>query len=485
LAGSGYSGWLFTGMVEDAGASDRDNDAIRPTPLMSPPEAKRRPIDYAAALGARPVGQLLWNSCSQTTLSVGTYGIYALTNTWFVAHGVGDTAMAAVNLAAPVLLLLSAVASAVGVGGASLVSRSLGADDTTSAARAAGNAFTLFWISAIATTVIGLSALGPLLTMLGANGALRGPARSYAIILLSGAIVSTGFSSLVRAEGRMRFSTLLWLVPVLVQITLDPVLIFGLHLGVQGAAFGVIGGQTVSAAMSVWFFFLQHDRPYRITFADLRPHAPTIRSLLGVGAPSFLTGIGATVLAVLVNSTLAHVGSATFLAAYAVCARIRTFITTPQLGISQGLQPVVGYSYGRAQPERVQRAVTLALRATALYGILVLAFVILLARPMVAVFVTDPVIAATARHALRIIALAFAASGIAPLVSAYFQSVGKPKPSYLLSIGTLLAIKIPLVIGLGRTGTNGIWIGLAVGELASALIAMIVLKLVNHQHALS
>jgi putative MATE family efflux protein len=454
---------------------------------MDPLAATRRPADYAAALGTRPVGRLLWSSCSQTTLSVGVYGIYALTSTWFVAHGVGDTAMAAVNLISPVLLLFSAVASAVGIGGASLVSRSLGAGDATCAARAAGNTFTLFWICAITTTVIGLSDLGLLLTMLGAHGALRGPARSYAIILLSGAIVSTGFSSLVRAEGRMRFSTLLWLVPVAVQISLDPVLIFGLHLGVQGAAFGIVGGQAISAAMSVWFFFLRPDRPYRIAFPDLLPHAPTIRFLLEIGGPSFLAGIGAAALVVLVNSTLAHLGSATAahvgsitaVGAYAVCTRIQTFITTPQLGISQGLQPVVGYSYGRAQPERVQRALTFALRATALYGVLVLAFVMLLARPMVAIFVTDPSIAATAEHALRILALAFAAYGIAPLISAYFQSIGKPKPSYLLSLGTLLGVKIPLVIVLGRAGINGIWIGLAVGELTSALIAMIILKLVD------
>lgn len=437
--------------------------------------------DATAALGTRPVGRLLWSSCSQTTLSVGVYGIYALTNTWFVAHGVGDTALAAVNLAAPVLLLLSAVSTTVGVGGASLVSRALGAGDAASAARAAGNAFTVFWISAIATTVIGLLAIDPLLTVLGAHGALRGPARSYAAVLLAGAIASTGFSSLVRAEGRMRFSTLLWLIPVLAQIALDPILIFGLHMGVRGAALGIIGGQGVSAGMSVWFFFGQRERPYRVGFADLRPHAPTIRVLIGIGAPSFLTGIGATALAVLVNSTLAHVGSATDLAAWAVCARIRAFVTTPQLGISQGLQPVVGYSHGRAQPERVQRAMTLALRATALYGIGVLAAAVLLAGPMVSVFVTDPVIAGAARHALRIIAIAFAATGIAPVVSAYFQSVGQPKPSYLLSLGTLLVIKIPLVIALGRIGTNGIWVGLAVGELVTALIAMVVLKLADRR----
>jgi len=444
---------------------------------MSPAAAGRVPRDHAAALGERPIGRLLWHSCSQTTLSVGVYGVYALTNAWFVAHGVGDTAMAAVNLVAPVILLIGAMSTTVGIGGASLVSRSLGAGDTASAARAAGNAFTLFWAAALATTAIGLAALGPLLTALGAHGALRGPARSYAIVLLAGAIVGTGFSSLVRAEGRMRFSTLLWLIPVLVQILLDPILIFGLHLGVRGAALGTVGGQAVSAGMSLWFFFPQRHRPYRVTLADLRPHASTVRALISVGAPSFLTGIGATALAVLVNATLAGTGSATALAAYAVCARIQTFTTMPQTGISQGLQPVVGYNRGRGLPGRVHRARTLALRASVGYGVLAAAVVVLLAGPLVRVFVSDPAIAGTARHALRIIAVVICTAGITPLVSAYFQSLGRPRPSYLLSLGTLLALKIPLVVVLGHTGSDGIWLSLALGELASALVALITLRL--------
>ncbi|MDX6505137.1 MAG: hypothetical protein QOE29_2262, partial [Gaiellaceae bacterium] len=193
---------------------------------MDPPE--RESIDHAAALGTRPIGRLLWQSCSQTTLSVGIFGVYALTNAWFVAHGVSAQAMGSVNLVAPLMLILGAVSTSVGVGGASLVSRSLGAGDPASAARAAGNAFVAFWTSAIAVTIAGLLALDPLLTMLGATSDTRSAARAYAVVILGGAIFSTGFSSLVRAEGRMRFSTLLWVVPVLVQITLDPLLIFGL-----------------------------------------------------------------------------------------------------------------------------------------------------------------------------------------------------------------------------------------------------------------
>ena len=412
-----------------------------------------------------------------TTLSVGVYGIYALTNAWFVARGVGPTAMGAVNLVAPLLLILGAVATTVGIGGASLVSRSLGAGDPARAARAAGNAFIMFWAVAVVTTVGGLLALEPLLTVLGATPELRGMARDYAVIILAGAIFATGFSSLVRAEGRMRFSTLLWVVPVLVQITLDPLLIFGFGMGVRGAALGTVGGQAVSAGMALWFFFGQRQRPYRITLADLKPHWPTIVELVGVGAPSFLAGFGATLLAVLVNTRLSWDSGAVALAAFAICARIQTFVLMPQLGISQGLQPVVGFNAGRGLRTRVLRARRLSLSATVGYGVAVAMLVALLAGPLVAVFVgDDETVAATARHALRIIAIGFAVAGIAPLVSAYCQSLGRPAPSYLISVGTLLLLKIPLLLAFSTLGLTGVWIGLSAGELAAAIAALIVLR---------
>jgi putative MATE family efflux protein len=384
--------------------------------------------------------------------------------------------MAAVNLVAPVLLILGAVTTTVGIGGASLVSRRLGAGDPLGAARAAGNAFAVFWATAILVTVTGLLALKPLLTLLGARDDTRTNARDYAVVIIAGALVSTGFSSLVRAEGRMRFSTMLWVIPVLVQITLDPVLIFGFHLGVRGAALGTVGGQAVSAAMSIWFFFGQRRRPYRIGRADLRPHGPTIRALVSVGAPSFLAGFGATLLVLLVNNSLVHARGAVALAAYAVCARIQTFVAMPQLGISQGLQPIVGYNAGLGRLDRVRRAETLSLRATLIYGTVIAAAVILLAGPLVGIFIPDGAVAGAAREALRIIAVGVAVAGVAPLVSAYFQSLGRAPASYAISIGTLLVVKVPLVLALSPAGTTAVWIGLASGEAASAMIALAILR---------
>ncbi|SDT80736.1 MATE family efflux transporter [Actinoplanes derwentensis] len=439
-------------------------------------ESAKPPLasDATTALGTAPLGRLLWHTCSQTTLSVGVYGFYALTNAWFVAHGVGADAMAAVNLAAPVLLVMGAVSTTVGAGGASLVSRRLGAGDPAGAARAAGNAFAIYWLIAIAVTVSGLIALDPLLGVLGAGAGTSDYSRDYLVVLLCGTLTYTGFSSLVRAEGRQRYATALWVVAVVVQIILDPLLIYGFDLGVRGAALGTVGGQTVSALMSLWFFFGQSTRPYRVGVRDLLPRLAVLRELIGIGAPSFLAGLGATLLVVLVNRALATATVA--LAAYAVCARIQTFITMPQMGISQGIQPIVGYNAGRGLSERVLRVRTLALRATLGYGVLASAVLILLADPLTRIFVEEPEVALESAQVLRILAVGIAVAGVVPLTSAYFQSLGHLRPAYVISVGTLLIIKLPLVLALAVLGEVGVWFSLAAGELLSACVALLAIS---------
>jgi Na+-driven multidrug efflux pump len=202
--------------------------------------------------------------------------------------------------------------------------------------------------------------------------------------------------------------------------------------------------------------------------------------VLAIGAPSFLAGLGATLLVVLVNVQLAAPGvvlGAVALSAFAVCARIQTFVTMPQLGITQGVQPIVGYNAGRGLDARVARARHLALGATVLYGTIAAAAVVLAAEPLVGTFIADARVASTAVTALRIIAIGFVFSGIPPLVSAYFQALGRPRPSYAISIGTLVGLKIPLVLGLGLLGTAGVWAALPLGEALAAAAALLVLRL--------
>ena len=432
--------------------------------------------DSAEALGTEPVGRLLWQACSQTTMSVAVYGVYALTNAWFVSWGVGAVAFAAVNLVAPVVMVLGAVAATVGAGGASLVSRSLGRGDRARAARAAGNAFLVFWVAAVLVGGLGVLLIDPLVTLLGATAATRGYAHDYGQVILAGSLAATGFSSLVRAEGRMRYSTMIWVLAVLTQMVRDPLFIFGLDLGVRGAALATVCGQSVSSAMGLWFFFGQRDRPYRITAADLRPHGPTLRQLVGVGAPSFLSGLGGTLLAVLTNTLLVTAGGPLVLSAFALCNRIGTFVLMPQLGIAQGLQPVAGYNAGRGAGVRVRRAITLTLRATVLYGLTVCLVLQLAAGPIVGLFTDEPAVRSAAVGALRVLALAYPCAGVATLVSAYFQALGRPRPSYLISIGAIVAVKVPLLLGFGSFGVPALWVAVPVAELVAAAGALLILR---------
>ncbi len=427
--------------------------------------------DAVAALGTGPVGRLLWHNSVQTTLSVGSYGVYALTNAFFVSRWVGPVALASVNVAAPLLMLIGAVATTVGAGGASVLSRALGAGDRRRAARATGTSLGTYWLLSALLGAAGIVFLDPLVHVLGATGEVAQDAKSYALILLAGSITATGFSSLVRAEGRMGYSTLEWIIPIITQIVLDPVLIIGFHLGVRGAALGTVGGQVVSAGMGFWFFLLQRGRPYVVSWRDIVPDLGLLKEIAAVGAPTFVAGLGVTVLSVVTNNLLAVTGGAVALSAYAIAARIGTFVAMPQLGITQAMQPIVGYNHGAGLGQRAHRAAALSLRVSVLYGAGAALVVALAARLIAGTFTTDAATAGAAATALRTIALAYPFGGLVGLTAAWYQSRGYARPSFILSVGTVLVVKLPVLLAFSTLGIPRIWWAFPAGEALSALAA--------------
>jgi Na+-driven multidrug efflux pump len=279
-----------------------------------------------------------------------------------------------------------------------------------------------------------------------------------------------------QAEGRLRFSALLWMIPVLCQMALDPLLIFGLDWGVRGAALATVGGQGVSMAMSLWFFFLQPDRPYRITLADLRPHGPTLRELVAVGAPSFLAGLGNTLIMFITNNRLAAIGDPAALSAYATSVRVTTFALTPQTGIAQGMQPLIGYNAGRGLVARTDRTRVLALRATTPYGTAPCLVLLAAADPLAAAFTDDQNAAQTTAGVLRLIALGFPFAGVTALIATYFQARGLARPSFVISIGSVLAVHVPLLLTFSLLGTPWLWLSFPAAAVLSAAAAMLILR---------
>ena len=432
-------------------------------------------------LGSERVGKLLAEMSAQTTFSLLVYAIYSITDTYFLSVGVNSLAAAGASIISPVLIALGGVATIVGVGGASVVSRALGAEDVERASRTVANTHLIFWTVALSITVAGVLFIEPLVYLLGATDTIAPYAIEYGRVIFLGAITATGYSAIVRADGNVRYSTALWVIPVAVNVVLSWVFVMVLHWGAAGAALATVLGQAVSAVMSFYFFFLRKGRSYDIRLAYFIPDWAIIGEVLMIGLPSFLKSMSAGLVVIVTNNLLRVLGGDSALGVYAIAGRLYAALGIPQAGIVQGMQPLVGYNFGRRRFERVMRAITLSLRASVVYGLLVTGLCLLFPAALIGLISTEPAILAEGQTALRLLSLAYPLSGVAILVAAYFQSLGKAKEALLLTLGGMLLVKIPVLLLAARLfGVNGIWASEVTSE---AILCAVALLMLRHEQA--
>lgn len=423
-------------------------------------------------LGTGSVGRLLWELSSQTTFSLLVYAIYTVTDTYFLSVGVGPLAAGA-SIIAPVLIALGAVSTTVGAGGASVVSRALGARDTALASRTVANTFLIFWAAALAISVLGTIFIQPLVHLLGATENTAPYAVAYGRIIFLGAITSTGFSSIIRAEGNARFSTLIWVIPVTVNLLLCWLFIMVLGMGAAGAALATVCGQIISAGMSFYFFFFRRERSYHIRAGDFRPDRSIMAEVLLVGFPSLAKNLSVSLVAVITNNLLRGLGGDNALSVYAIVGRLYAALLTPQSGIVQGMQPLVGFNSGLRQFGRVRRAVNLSLKASVIYGLLVGLLCLLFPATLVGLLSKDTRVIEEGQTALRWLELSYPLTGVALIVAATFQAQGRAREALQLTLSGILLIKLSVLLLAARFfGVNGIWASEVVSETLLCLLAL-------------
>lgn len=416
-------------------------------------------------LGTEPIGRLLLSTSSGTILALMVYAIYSITDIFFVSRGVGSLAAAGVSISSPLLIALGAVSTTVGAGGASIVSRALGAGDEEKAARTVANAFLIFWSAAVLVTIFGLVFLDELILMMGATDTILPYAKSYGRIILIGAITSTGYSAIVRADGSIRYSTAMWLIPVGMNIILDPIFIYLLHWGVAGAAAATVIAQTISAGMSIYFFFLKKRKTYEIKVSYFIPSSKIIKEIILVGMPSFLKNMSTSLMVIITNNFLKTMGGDAALSVYAIVSKLFGGLNTVQTGIMQGMQPIVGYNFGRREYSRVKKAMRLSMITSIGYGLLVSVLCLFIPSALLNVMSKDHAVITAGIPALRLMALALPISGIMLMISSYFQATGKASTAIGLSLGSTLAVRIPVLIIMAfLLQLNGIWLSEVISE---------------------
>jgi Na+-driven multidrug efflux pump len=229
--------------------------------------------------------------------------------------------------------------------------------------------------------------------------------------------------------------------------------------------------------MSAYFFFFRKGRTYDVRAIYFRPDKAIMGEVLLIGLPSFLKSISAGIVVIITNNLLRTLGGDSALSVFAIVGRLYAALGIPQSGIVQGMQPLVGYNFGLAHFDRVRQTLTLALRTTVVYGLLVAGICWLIPGALIALLSQEPVILAEGQTALRWLALAYPLGGVAVLTAAYFQSLGRARQALWLTLGGMLLVKIPVLL-LASTlfGLNGIWAAEAVSELILCTVSLLLLR---------
>lgn len=403
-------------------------------------------------LGKGPVGKLLFSLALPTITSQIVNMLYNLVDRVYIGHmtpvdTVGKLALTGVGVCLPIILVISAFAALIGMGGAPRASIQEGRGDPRGAERIMGNAFTMLVLAALVLTVVFQLFAEPLLLTFGASGNTIGYALDYLRIYTLGTLfvqLTLGMNAYITAQGFTTVSMKTILIGAGLNIVLDPLFIFMLGMGVRGAALATILSQAVSA---LWVLrFLTGPRTkWRLRRENLRPRAKVVLPCLALGLAPFIMQSTESLISICFNASLLKYGDDTAVGAMTVLVSIMQLSMMPLQGLTQGCQPIVSYNYGARNPQRVRDAFRCLLRACFLYSMTLWLLVELMPQVFAGIFTPSPELRAYAARALRIYMAANGIFGIQIACQQTFIALGNAKAALFLAILRKIILLIPLI----------------------------------------
>ncbi|MBN1856423.1 MAG: MATE family efflux transporter, partial [Dehalococcoidia bacterium] len=410
-----------------------------------------------------------------------TMALYNVVDTIYIGRGVGSIGIAAVTVSFPVMVVLMALGQMAGMGAASVISRNLGSGNVHRAQRTLGNTVALSVGSGLLITLVCLPNSAALLQLIGASDAVLPHAKDYLDVILIGAAFAAypmAMNNLARAEGNARVAMTSMVGGALLNIALDPILIFGLHMGVQGAAIATVIAH-LATSIYITRYFLSGHSTLRLSLLSLKLDRSVTREIVSIGFPSFIRMAGMSFLLLIVNRTLGVYGGDLSIAAYGIIHRVLNLTVMPLMGIGQGLQPILGFSYGAKQYGRALAVTRYALVAASGFACATFVVLFFLPAPVIRIFTDDPELIAIGMHASRYVFSAFFVVGFQVVGSVVFQSLGHVGRTLVTSTSRHVLFRIPLILVLPHFfEANGVWLTF---PLADALAALLVFLLVFPQ----
>lgn len=403
---------------------------------------------------------------------------YNVVDSIFIGR-IGTTAIAAIAVAFPIFALVAAVGVSFGIGTSSFVSRALGAGRKDQAERAIMVGLLGVIGFGLAFTVTGRVLIEPVMRAFGASEAVLPVAVEYGQVLITFSLfpmLKMFFNNLVRAEGNAKWSMASMITGAVLNIILDPILIFGLGLGIRGAAIATAISQAVAFSMLGGYFLFRFSY-VRLTLKSLssgifRPHPPIFRQILAIGSPMFLRQALGSFAIALLNVSAAPFGDSA-VASVGILFRLLIFGMMPIYGFGQGYQPMAGYNYGAKNFSRLFGAMKLSIVWTAFYAGALTLVALTFAPQILSWFTTDPEVIRIGARGLRMVYSVFPLFGFQVIALISFQALGKPLPAMMLGIARQFLFLVPTVLILSNTfGLPGILASQGVADLLTSLLAI-------------
>ena len=428
-------------------------------------------------MGVMPVGRLLVNMSVPMMASMLVMALYNIVDSMFVAR-VSENALTALSMAFPVQNLMVALAAGLGVGLNAVLSRALGAKDERSVSKAASNGLFLMLLCAAAFMLLGATC-----------SRLYFEAQTDIAEIVEGGVMYTGivtvgclglfmqilFERLLQSTGRTVLTMYSQLVGTVINIVLDPILIFGLlgmpRMGVAGAALATILGQWISAAVGLTMC-LRKNPEVKLTLKRFRPEGAMLRRILSIGVPSVIMQSIGSVMTFLMNQILIAFSS-TAVAVFGVYFKLQSFVFMPILGMNNGTVPIVAYNYGARRPDRMTKAIRYSVTAAIVIMVCGTVLFHTATRQLLGIFDASEDMLRIGVPALRIISLSFPVAGFCIGVGTVFQALGYSVYSMIVSLVRQLFVLIPCAYVIGRvTGdVTDVWYAFVIAEVFSLALS--------------
>lgn len=436
-------------------------------------------------LGYEKISKLLRSFAVPSITATLVSSLYNIVDQVFIGQGVGYLGNAATNVSYPLSTICLAISLLIGIGSASRFSICLGRGDTDQAAKIAGNGVTLMVLAGILYLVLGEVLLTPMLRIFGATTEVLPYAQSYASIILIGMpflILTNGISNLIRADGSPKYSMICMVAGAVVNTILDPIFIFVFHWGMFGAALATILGQILSFLLAIrylWAF-----RTITLEKKCFRPDWRDGLHTLSMGISSSVNQIAITIVQVVLNNSLTYYGAMSVygedipLAACGIVMKTNAILLSIIVGISQGVQPIIGFNYGARKYDRVKQAYLLAIRWNFVISAVGFLLFQLFPRPIISIFGSgEELYFDFAVLFMRTFLFMVIVNGVQVLSSSFFTAIGKALKGLLLSLTRQVFFLIPLILILPLwLGIFGVLLAGPIADFIAFVVSVLLVK---------